>query len=600
MKIRADFVTVILLSLVTSFPVFAVENAPPKTIRYTISPETTVLTEPRLPDGRVDYYAAMNQKYAFGVTKESNVMTALFQLLPGELEYPLIRAHIDGKPMDEFKDQLAVRNEYWNILGYDHPTPVESLRTLFPPQSESERSVLESWLKVHTPEEIIAKLRDDQKPKDDAEPLQFLKEMDQWELRVLMNIECAKTHRAFWTEKDSPIMKEWIETTSDLESQLIAISRRPKYFNPLITYGYGDRSLVGCMLPYVQTVREVGRFLSSRGNMHFPAGRHDEAFECALATKRYARVLRTNSGFLVEELIGNALDGIAQDRFVAYLEALEGEKDAKWIMEKKAEFMKIEQEIPLPHIPKAFFGERCMALSVLQEISVMPTEKFSKEFSEEYFDEDEKRERADLNAKFNTFMNAKAETLNWDKMFRLINAHYDEIEDCLALEQRWRQIRVAERQMNQVITLKDELEKRDPSGDPEAFVADYVILLMSPATHACVGAFTMNECGNKMTELAFSLSAYRADHGKYPENIEQLVPKYLESLPLSPYNDKPLRYLNREREILITGDVDYILDGSDEVLEKELQETKDRNERFAHPKIPGSPIVILKKRPAAD
>lgn len=597
MKIRTHCITTIVVLTTLCGPIFAEETAPKK-IRFTISPETTVFTEPQLPDGRVDYFTAMNQRLSSGATKENNIMTGIIQVLPGELESSIIWDKINGEPIDEsvYQSTNALRKKYWTALGYDNPLPIESLRVLAPKLKSLDEYVLETWLKFYTPEEIIAKLPEEEKPKENVDPLPFLKKMEQVRLRYLMDEEYYETHRVFWTEKDRPLLKEWVETTPDLKKQFIDISRRPKFFNPIFVSKENEANLTFAWLPYITTVREVARFFSSWGNWHFPRGEYDEAFECAYATRRYGRTMRTNPVGLVEELTGNAIEGIAQECFVAYLAALDGKKDSSWILVKKWEFMKIEQEIPLPHVPKSFFGERCMALSSLQEMSVVPAEKFVADF-EDYDSDEEKANNKELNRKFIELMNSKAEKLDWDKMFRLINAHYDEIEDCVALPERWRQLRAAERVVNRADAMKKELKTRNPNDDPEQFVVDYLLNHLSPAVHACVGAFTRMECSSRMVELMFSLAAFRADHGKYPEKMEELLPKYLDAIPISSYTEKPLRYLNRESEILITGDDEYILDGSDENLENEIKDMKERNYVFAHPKIPGSPIAIIKKAP---
>ena len=41
---------------------------------------------------------------------------------------------------------------------------------------------------------------------------------------------------------------------------------------------------------------------------------------------------------------------------------------------------------------------------------------------------------------------------------------------------------------------------------------------------------------------------YQADNGKPADNLDELVPKYLPSIPLNPYDEKPFRYqLSRGR-----------------------------------------------------
>jgi hypothetical protein len=46
----------------------------------------------------------------------------------------------------------------------------------------------------------------------------------------------------------------------------------------------------------------------------------------------------------------------------------------------------------------------------------------------------------------------------------------------------------------------------------------------------------------RVTMTALALRLYRKENGRYPENLQQLVPKYLPSVPIDPYDCKPLRY----------------------------------------------------------
>jgi hypothetical protein len=43
-------------------------------------------------------------------------------------------------------------------------------------------------------------------------------------------------------------------------------------------------------------------------------------------------------------------------------------------------------------------------------------------------------------------------------------------------------------------------------------------------------------------ETAIALRLYRKEHGRYPENLSALVPRYLPSVPADPFDGKPLRY----------------------------------------------------------
>jgi len=46
----------------------------------------------------------------------------------------------------------------------------------------------------------------------------------------------------------------------------------------------------------------------------------------------------------------------------------------------------------------------------------------------------------------------------------------------------------------------------------------------------------------RLGQVAVALRLYRRENGRYPETLKELVPKYLPSLPIDPFDGKPLRY----------------------------------------------------------
>jgi len=46
----------------------------------------------------------------------------------------------------------------------------------------------------------------------------------------------------------------------------------------------------------------------------------------------------------------------------------------------------------------------------------------------------------------------------------------------------------------------------------------------------------------RLGQVTIALRLYRREHGRYPETLQELVPKYLPSLPVDPFDGKPLRY----------------------------------------------------------
>ncbi len=51
----------------------------------------------------------------------------------------------------------------------------------------------------------------------------------------------------------------------------------------------------------------------------------------------------------------------------------------------------------------------------------------------------------------------------------------------------------------------------------------------------------------RVTMVALALRLYRKENGRYPENLQQLVPKYLPFVPVDPYDGKPIRYRKLEK-----------------------------------------------------
>jgi len=75
--------------------------------------------------------------------------------------------------------------------------------------------------------------------------------------------------------------------------------------------------------------------------------------------------------------------------------------------------------------------------------------------------------------------------------------------------------------------------------------------------------------------------------------LEQLVPKYLETIPVSPFTDQPLRYLKRENDVLIANDDTYQLDGSEEAVEKLIADAVPGSRVF--PSARSFMLVVSKK-----
>jgi hypothetical protein len=69
--------------------------------------------------------------------------------------------------------------------------------------------------------------------------------------------------------------------------------------------------------------------------------------------------------------------------------------------------------------------------------------------------------------------------------------------------------------------------------------------------------FSSNDYGDEaamrmdITKLAFAMAAYRADHGEYPQKLDQLKPKYVSEVPKDIFNEAELHYRRKAGGFLL-------------------------------------------------
>jgi hypothetical protein len=142
-------------------------------------------------------------------------------------------------------------------------------------------------------------------------------------------------------------------------------------------------------------------------------------------------------------------------------------------------------------------------------------------------------------------------TLNWDMILRTCNAWYNRVVDACR-RPTWAQRRDAIDKIDEDVRRLAQ-ETKDvkslalsASAKSQEAVSQRVgqMLLLEflpailPATSAEDRAITQFE----LVKVAFSLAAYRADHGSYPASLGDLVPKYVAQVPKDFFVAADLRY----------------------------------------------------------
>src|SRR5262249_33615509 len=71
----------------------------------------------------------------------------------------------------------------------------------------------------------------------------------------------------------------------------------------------------------------------------------------------------------------------------------------------------------------------------------------------------------------------------------------------------------------------------------------YVLATLStPALVKVADSFHRSQADLRCAIVALAVERYRREHGRWPDKLDQLVPKLLSKVPVDPYDQKPLRY----------------------------------------------------------
>ncbi|MCL2745287.1 MAG: hypothetical protein FWE67_15705, partial [Planctomycetaceae bacterium] len=344
MKYRA----ILILFFVLTLPLLSSE---PKTVKLTFSPETTYLMEPQLPDGRIDYIAALNKQLAAQTTPENNLIAGIFPLVPGEVKEFLTWADTTEEELP--KAIQKYRERFGKMLGLGAVTPPLNAPIWFGPVSAFTEDSEKELLEFYTKEELAAmsekcreldknhyKSRLDEgkitQEKYDTEIKRIETETTEKFYRCILGKQFQESLRHPWTAKEYPYIAKWLASTDEQGEKLMDIIRqRTGYYHPLLSHDEDSNLMYAVMFPYLQSLRSMARYFNCRGNFEFARGHFDQAMECAFASVRLGQTIRPGSSTIVEDLVGIATIGVGHGQLTTYLANLPKEKDTTWILQKK-------------------------------------------------------------------------------------------------------------------------------------------------------------------------------------------------------------------------------------------------------------------------
>ncbi len=283
-------------------------------IPYTISKQTTWITEYVRANGAVDYVAALNARLSKGVTPENNAAI------------PLMKA-FGANIIEE-----ANREDYYKSLGVAAPEDGDGSFKSFP-----------LFVENHLASKGVGN--------------------DSDQARKSFTDQMEKALEKPWSCKDYPLMADWLDDNAEAAKLAHEASRRSKLYIPVVIEE--NEPLLNLLLPVAQNLRELGRLLTARAMLAIEEGRIDDAQQDLLSCHRLASLLGQQST-IIEVSVGYSIDSIA---YRGDLALAQSEKAAKQLRNYLQELTKLP---PLSNMVETIdSGERLFALDAICKLAIL-------------------------------------------------------------------------------------------------------------------------------------------------------------------------------------------------------------------------------------
>lgn len=452
-----------------------------------ISKEITYITSPLRPDGRVDYVEALSQIQRKGVTPENNSVVMFRRAL----------GHRDLKP--------EIADEYFRQLG------MEVL-----PKEGNYLIDLDDFITTLAPSEL---------PESGGKP---------YEMRQAIYIQNSEARSRPWTRDEFPIIASWIDANEIPLRFAVEGSARSRFFQPLLPK---DRTLNAALVPRWQGLREFAEVLNSRAMLRLGEENMDAAWQDLSACHRIARLVGQGPTIL-SMLVAAAIEEMTctSDNQIA----MHGKVNAESYHTCLNELLAIGPFHESSVNPDS--GDRYLCLDMICEISSQDAEKLAKHAPRIFSvrETDQKKLAAFLKRAIDLKL------IDWNDVLRRANEWHERFSTAAKLPTRM-ECRVEVKRLDARL-MKDAKKARKVirTTMPDQNNATEVVgnMLFEELLIPRQVFETEDRCAmrTQLSSCSFALAAWREEHGSYPDQIEQLVPAILKSVPIDLFSGLPLIY----------------------------------------------------------
>ncbi len=490
----------------------------------TISPETTRLTEPLLPNGYVDYLSAINAELSQGVTPENNAAV--------ELLYATGPSSIPG----------SIDIEYFRRLGVDRPS---SQGDYLRPLEQFEQSLTDTTNAGALPRPGQAGLHK----------------------APFAERELESAVQRPWTSGEFPRVSACLTANAGPLKRVEAASAKSRWYTPMVS---DNGRLFNVMLPQTQDARNVAKVLTARAMLRLGEGDAEAAWQDLLGCHRLAR-LASSGATMIEKTIAIAMDDAAclGDQAVAQY----GKLAPGRLVAMQGELAKLPPIQPMVNSVDRFdrhaFLSTCADLARQGTSALSPTGRSSDDAVEQ------------------TIEALMGYATDWDIPLRMGNSYFDEMVEIaktpdaatrsFLFASLYDQLEAMSQEKPETPKFSDPLQVREHMGTQ---MGRMLVSRLLPDVRTAVEGELRNAAMLAATRLSFLLAAYRAKHGRYPTELADLVPEFVDALPSVPGLDGGYAYESLESGFRL---LHYASMESGEQEHSEAKNSKDVVEVYVPP-----------------
>jgi len=340
-----------------------------------------------------------------------------------------------------------------------------------------------------------------------------------------------------WARAEFPMVAAWLKASERPLTTIVACTGRPKMYWPMVSPENGlmaDSTFCGGM----GELRSAAQAIKARAMFRAGSGNAADAFQDLFACHRLAR-LCAQKPLLVDGLVASVLDGIAWSGDIALVHHANLNKGQ--LGRFRAD---LESLPPMPQTGVAnYFGEQPFCLEMVCGLArgepLICKSLFESALSGSQAVKGLRKLAADPR-------------LDWDQVLRAINTWYGkavEADRNATYGRRHEALKAIESEISatarNVENAKRLAQLLSPKGSADELSRQTAAALFNQSGGCfwdVAGVDPKEQARERLRDLAIALALYHNDHGKYPGNLAELVPKYIARLPKDPFSEEDFRY----------------------------------------------------------